>query len=74
MNGRTSERMIHPCIRLGEMVRVHKEYLDQGKDSPGLVGFDCERAKDCGMGQPFSADNWVWGCSKCPVLRTLTNI
>jgi hypothetical protein len=74
MNGRTSERTIHPCIKIGKMVRVHKEYLDQRKDSTGLIGFDCERAKECGMGQPFSADNWVFDRSKCPLLRTLTNV
>ena len=72
MNGQISERTIRPCIRLGEMVRVHTQYLKHGKDSTRLIGFDCEQAKDCGMNQQFSADNWVFDHRDCPLLGILT--
>ena len=60
-----------PCEKLGGIAHVNVEYF-YGKDRRFLVGFECNRAADCGIGRsPFSGTfNYT---VQCPLYIALAN-
>ncbi len=71
MVGRKKESIDYQCKKLGGIAHVIVEYSYE-KDRRFIVGFDCDRAADCGIRRsPFSGDlNYT---VDCPLYTALAN-
>jgi len=71
MDNTERESIEYQCKKLGGIARVNAEYFAE-KESRLLVGFNCDRAVDCGIKRsPFSnSPNFT---IECPIYITLEN-
>jgi hypothetical protein len=67
-----TQRGHYQCDRLGCDARVTVCYLCHREGCEVLSRFNCEDARNCGVGRRASSNSWFFDYTICPVLSRLT--